>query len=67
MAKPLVNDELWALVQPLLPPPPPRRFRYPGRKSIDDRKALTGIIFVLKSGIPGEMLPQEMECSAVRE
>ena len=52
MAKPLVNDELWALVQPLLPPPPPLRFRCPGRKRIDDRKALTGIIFVLKSGIP---------------
>ena len=64
MAKPLVNDELWALAQPLLPPP--RRFRYPGRKRIDDRKVLTGIIFVLKSGIPWEMLPQEIECSAVR-
>ena len=62
MAKPLVNDELWALVQPLLPPP--RRFRYSGRKRIDDRKALTGIIFVLKSGIPWEMLLQEMECGS---
>ena len=32
MAKPLVNDELWALVLPLLRPPPPRRFRYPERR-----------------------------------
>src|SRR2546426_2349587 len=62
MAKPLVSDELWALVQPLLPPPKPRRFRYPGRKHIDDRKALTGILFVLKTGIPWEDLPWEMGC-----
>jgi len=30
--KPLVSDELWARVEPLLPPPPKRRFRFPGRK-----------------------------------
>ena len=60
MAKPLVSDELWEIVQPLLPAAKPRRFRNPGRKPLDDRKALTGILFVLKSGIPREMLPQEM-------
>ena len=64
MAKPLVSDELWEIVQPLLPSPKPRRFRNPGRKRIDDRKALTGILFVLKSGIPWEMLPQEMGCGS---
>ena len=58
MAKPLVSDELWEMLQPLLPPAKPRRFRYPGRKRIDDRKALTGIFFVLQSGIPWEMLPR---------
>jgi len=62
MAKLLVSDELWAIIQPLLPPHKPRRFRYPGRKPIDDRKALTGIIFVLKTGIPWEYLPIEMGC-----
>jgi transposase len=62
MAKELVNDELWELIQPLLPPPKPRRFRFPGRKPISDRQALTGILFVLKSGIPWEMLPKEMGC-----
>jgi len=62
MAKPLVSDELWEAIQPLLPPPKPRRFRYPGRKPLDDRKALTGILFVLKSGIPWEDLPVEMGC-----
>jgi transposase len=60
LAKPLVADELWEILQPLLPPPKPRRFRYPGRKPIDDRKVLTGILFVLKTGIPGEDLPVAM-------
>ena len=62
--KPLVSDELWDVVEPLLPAPKPRRFRYPGRKPIENRKALTGILFVLKSGIPWEMLPQEMDCGS---
>jgi transposase len=60
MAKPLVSDELWELLQPLLPPPKPRRFRYPGRKPVGDRQALTGILFVLKTGIPWEDLPSEL-------
>jgi transposase len=64
MAKPLVPDALWELIQPLLPPPKPRRFRFPGRKPIDDRKALTGILFVLKTGIPWEDLPIEMGCGS---
>ena len=62
MAKPLLSDELWDNLQPLLPPPKPRRFRYPGRKPITDRRALTGILFVLKTGIPWEDLPAEMGC-----
>jgi len=62
MAKPLVSDALWERIQPLLPPPKPRRFRCPGRKPLDYRRVLTGIIFVLKTGIPWEDLPQEMGC-----
>jgi transposase len=62
MAKPLVSDALWERIAPLLPPRKPRRFRYPGRKPLDERKILTGIIFVLKTGIPWEDLPQEMGC-----
>jgi transposase len=64
MAKPLVSDALWDILQPLLPPPKPRRFRYPGRKPLDDRRALTGILFVLKTGIPWECLPAEMGCGS---
>ena len=60
MAKPLVPDALWEILAPLLPPAKPRRRRYPGRKRLDDRKALTGILFVLKTGIPWEDLPIEM-------
>src|SRR3954451_21865236 len=62
MAKPLVTDALWKRIEPLLPPHKPRRRRFPGRKPIDDRKALTGILFVLKTGINWEDLPQEMGC-----
>ena len=62
MAKPLLDDELWSVIEPLLPPPKPRRFKYPGRKPLDRRQALTGILFVLKTGIPWESLPQEMGC-----
>jgi transposase len=62
MAKPLVSDTLWERIEPLLPPQKPRRSRYPGRKPIDRRKVLCGIIFVLKTGIPWEEVPQEMGC-----
>jgi len=62
MSKALVFDELWAVVAPLLPPPRPRPEG--GRPPVDDRKALAGILFVLKSGIPWAMLPQEMGCGS---
>ena len=60
MAKPLLTDELWELIEPCLPPPRPRPKG--GRKPIDHRRTLTGILFVLKTGIPWEDLPQEMGC-----
>jgi transposase len=62
MGKPLVSDELWSLIEPLLPPEPAKPKG--GRPRISNRAALTGIIFVLKSGIPWEMLPQEMGCGS---
>jgi transposase len=63
MAEPLVSEELWELVEPLIPKVP-RRQRFPGRKRIDDRKVLSGILFVLRTGIPWEYLPQEMGCGS---
>ena len=64
MAKPLLDDELWTLIEPLLPEPKPRRKRFPGRKPVSNRQALMGILFVLKTGIPWEYLPLELGCGS---
>lgn len=60
MAKPLISDALWKLIEPLLPKRPPKPKG--GRPPVPDRDVLTGIVFVLKTGIPWEALPQEMGC-----
>src|ERR671926_557873 len=62
MGKPLVSDERWQVIEPLLPPEPPKP--QGGRPPVENRAALTGIIFVLKTGIPWELLPQEMGCGS---
>ena len=63
MAKELVSDELWEIIEPLLPSQPPKPEG--GRPRVDDRRALTGIVFVLKCGVPWEMLLQEkMGCES---
>ena len=64
MAKPLLDDDLWAFIEPLLPPPKPRRARYPGRKPLDNRAVLTGILFVLQTGLRWDLLPREMGCGS---
>jgi len=64
MAKPLLSSELWEEIAPLLPLSKPRRFNFPGRKPVDNRKVLTGILFVLRAGIPWELLPREMGCGS---
>ncbi len=60
MAKELVTDALWEVLTPLLPEehPSPRAAEASYRRP----RTLTGILFLLKSGIPWEMLPQEMGC-----
>ena len=62
MAAPLVSDDLWAFIEPPIPPEPPRPKG--GRPRLDDRAALTGILFVLRTGIPWELLPMEMGCGS---
>ena len=52
MAKELVSEELWKTIEPLLPDEPPKP-----KGGRDNRSALTGIIFMLKSAIPWETLP----------
>ena len=60
MAKPLVDDELWEAVEPLLPGHKPRPKG--GKPPACDRVCLTGILFVLKTGIAWEDFPCEMGC-----
>jgi len=64
MTQALVDDGLWTQIEPLLPTRRPRNRQYAGRKPIPDRAVLTGILFVLRSGIPWNMLPREMECGS---
>ena len=59
MATARLDHELWKLIEPLLPVRK-RRFHYPGRKRIDDRRTLAGILFVLRTGIAWQQLPQEL-------
>jgi transposase len=60
MAKLLVSDALWAKVEPLVPPV--REAGTRGHPPVPNRAALTGILFVLKTGIAWEDLPVEMNC-----
>jgi transposase len=60
----LVSDELWEVIAPLLPRVRRRARWRGGRPRVDDRAVLTGIIFVLKSGIPWNMLPRELGCGS---
>ena len=59
MARPLVRDELWAVVAPLLPAKPPHPKGGPPF-TVPDRAALAGIVVVLKPGSQWADLPQAM-------
>jgi transposase len=59
MAVELLPKELLDEIEPLLPSPPPPSAKG-GRPPVDNRSALRGIIFVLRSGIPWQMLPREV-------
>ena len=62
MVQPVLDDALWSLIEPQLPPSVARPKG--GRPPLDNRKVLIGIIFVLKTGIPWEYLPQELGCGS---
>lgn len=59
----MVSDELWQIVEELLPPESAKPKG--GRPRVPAKAALSGIIYVLKSGIPWRMLPEEFGCSGV--
>ena len=52
-----VDDRLWELIEPLLPPWPATA---PGPRPVPDRRCLQGVLFVLHTGIGWEDLPQEL-------
>src|SRR5215208_3486434 len=62
MRESLLPDDLWHIVASRLPPEPPKPKG--GRPRVADRAALTGILFVLKTGCPWQRLPKEMGCGS---
>jgi transposase len=62
MAKPLITDELWEVIEPLLPPEAVKAKG--GKPRIPNRNVLKGILFVLATGLPWEYLPPEMGCGS---
>ena len=62
MNAPLVSNDLWEAIEPLLPKESPKTNG--GRPRVPDRAALAGIIFVLRTGCPWRMLPQELGCGS---
>src|SRR5215217_3137494 len=62
MNAPLVSDDLWEAIEPLLPKASPKPNG--GRPRVPDRAALAGIVFVLRTGCPWRMLPKELGCGS---
>ena len=58
--RPILPEDLWQTIRPLLPKDKPPKSN--GRPPVRNRQALTGILYVLRTGIPWEYLPQEMGC-----
>jgi len=56
----LLDDAIWKKIERVLPVPAPRNRLYAGRKPVDPRKAISGIVYVLKRDIPCEDLPQDL-------
>ena len=64
MSHALIDDALWARLAPLIPKRPVRKGHRHGRDPISDRAVFTGILYVLRSGLPWQMLPTEMGCGS---
>jgi transposase len=56
MREQVLTDQLWKRLKPLIPTPV-RRYRFPGRRRVDNRAALEGILFVVRTGIRWNDLP----------
>jgi transposase len=62
MSVPLVPDDLWEAIEPVLPEERPKLNG--GRPRVPDRAALAGIVFVLRTGCPWRLLPEELGCGS---
>lgn len=62
MAFSLVSDRLWKEIEPLLPPEPPKPKG--GRPRVSNRACLTGIVYVLRTGMPWRFVPRELGCGS---
>jgi len=56
MAAELLPEALWEEIEPLLPRPSRAET---GRPPVDNKKALRGIIFVLRFGVPWQAVPTD--------
>jgi transposase len=57
-----IPDELWAEIEPDLPPPKPHPLGFQ-RKRVDNRRAMDGILFVLRTGCQWAALDATGICS----
>jgi transposase len=57
-----VRDEVWEVVEPLLPAVETTGI---GRPRVPDRTAFNAIVFVLVTGIAWRFVPRELGCSGV--
>lgn len=55
----LIDDQFWALIEPLFPTRGSRDVRSAGRPRLPDRAVFSGVVFVLQSGIPWSRLPRK--------
>lgn len=62
MAKPLLTDELWEIIKPLLTSEKPRPKG--GLPRVPDSLALKGILFIARTGTACELLPPELGCES---
>lgn len=60
MQAPIIDDELWTLIESLLPKPKRQNNERRGRPRVSDRAALNGVLFVLRTGMRWNHLPSAL-------